>query len=74
MVPSVFEWENGTPQHAMEGDRASSCGEGKFHEFARVAAGTWGTFSSFGMDGHLKLGFVQRNQDSWLVMTDTSES
>ena len=29
VVPYVFEWENGTPQHAMEGNRASSCGEGE---------------------------------------------
>ena len=32
---------------------------GKSHEFSRVAAGTWGNFSSYGGDGHLKLGFVQ---------------
>ena len=28
----------------------------------------------FGQDGHLKLGFVQRSQDSCLVITDTSGS
>ena len=32
---------------------------GKFYEFSRVAAGTWCIFSSYGGDGHLKLGFVQ---------------
>ena len=47
---------------------------GKFHEFSRVAAGTWCIVSSYGEDGHLKLGFVQRSQDSCLVMTDTSGS
>ena len=47
---------------------------GKSHGFSRVAAGTWGIFSSYGGDGHLKLGFVQRNQDSCLVMTDPSGS
>ena len=47
---------------------------GKSHEFFRVAAGTWGIFSCYGGDGYLKLGFVQRSQDSWLVMTDTSGS
>ena len=46
----------------------------KFHEFSPVAAGTWCTFSSYGGNGHLKLGFFQRSQDSCLVMTDTSES
>ena len=47
---------------------------GKSHGFSRVAAGTWCIFSSYGWDEHLKLGFVQRNQDSCLVMTDTSLS
>ena len=47
---------------------------GKSHEFSRVAAGTWYIFSSYGGDGHLKLGFVQRRQDACLVMTDTSGS
>ena len=46
---------------------------GKSHEVSRVAAGTWCIFSSYCGDGHLKLGFVQRSQDSCLVMTDTSE-
>ena len=31
---------------------------GKSHEFSRVAAGTPCIFSSYGGDGHLKLGFV----------------
>ena len=46
----------------------------KSHEFSRVAAGTWWISSSYGDDGHLKLGFVQRSQDSCLVTTDTSGS
>ena len=45
---------------------------GKSHEFSRVAAGTLGIFSSYGGYGHLKLGFVQRSQDTCLGMTDTS--
>ena len=44
----------------------------KAHGFSRVAAGTWVIFSSYGVDGHLKLGFVQRSQDSCLLMTDIS--
>ena len=27
--PYVFDWEHGTPLHEMQGDRASSCGEGE---------------------------------------------
>ena len=45
---------------------------GKSPEFSRVVTGTCCIFSSYGGDGHLKLGFVQRSQDSCLVMTDTS--
>ena len=72
--PYIFDWGRGTPQHEMHGSRASSCSEGKSHEFSRVAEGTCGIFSSYSGDGHLKLGFVQRSQDSCLVMTDTSGS
>ena len=43
---------------------------GKSDEFSRVAAGTWGIFSTYGRDGHLKMAFVQRSQDSCLVMMD----
>ena len=46
----------------------------KSHEISHVAEGTWCIFSSYGADGHLKLGFVQQSQDSCLVMTDPSES
>ena len=41
------------------------------HVLSRVVTGTWCIFSSYGGDGHLKLGLVQRSQDSCLVMTDT---
>ena len=37
-VPYVFDWDHGTPQHEMQGYRASSCGEG----------GVSWIFSSFG--------------------------
>ena len=45
---------------------------GKSHGISRVAAGSWGIFSSYSGDGHSKLHFVQRSQDSCLVKTDTS--
>ena len=47
---------------------------GKSPECSRVAAGTWYIFSSYGGDGHLKFGFVQRSQGSCLVMKDNSGS
>ena len=57
-VPYVFDWEHGTPQHEMQGNRASSCGEGKSLEFSRVAAGTWCIFSSNDGDAHSKREFA----------------
>ena len=39
---------------------------------SRVAAGTWCIFVSYSGDGHSKLHFVQRSQDSCVVMRDTS--
>ena len=47
---------------------------GKSHGFSRVAAGTWDIFLSYGGDGHSELKFLQRRQDSCLVMMDTPES
>ena len=73
-VPYGFDWEKGTPQLEKQGTGPHLAVRGKSHEFSRVAAGTWCIFSSYGGDGHLKLGFVQRSQDSCLVMTDTSGS
>ena len=45
---------------------------GKSHGFSRVAAGTWGIFSSYGGDVHSKLEFVQWSQDTCLSMRDNS--
>ena len=56
----AFDWEHGIALHAMQENQASSCEEGKSHGFSLVAAGTWGTFSSYGGDGHSKAVFVQQ--------------
>ena len=45
---------------------------GMCHGISRGAAGTWGIFASYSGDGHSKLHFVQRSQDSCVVMRDTS--
>ena len=47
-------------------------GRRKSHGFSLVVVGSWGMFSSYSRDGHSKLLFVQRHQDSRLVMLDTS--
>ena len=67
----MLNWEHGIAVHAMQGNRASSLGpKGKSHVFSRVAVSTSGIFSSYGGDGHSKLVFVQRRQDSCLVTMD----
>ena len=56
--PYVFDWENAIALHAMQGNRTSSHGEGEVSWFSRVAAGTWGIFSSYDGDAHSKREFV----------------
>ena len=73
-APYVLDWEHGIVLHPVQGIRALSPTEGMTHVISRVAAGTWGLFSSYSGDGRLKLHLVQRSQDSCLVRTDTSGS
>ena len=47
-APYVFDWENAMALHTMQGNLASSRGEGKSHGISRVAVVTWGIFSSYG--------------------------
>ena len=68
----MFDGERGIAVHAMQGNRALSNGEGKSPGFPPVVAGTWSTFLCYGRDGHSKLEFFQRSQDSCLVTMDTS--
>ena len=42
------------------------------HKISRVAARTRGIYASFSGDGHSKLHFVQRSQDTCVVMRYTS--
>ena len=58
-VPYVCDWEHGTLQQEMQGNRPHLAPRGMSHEFSRVVAGTWGIFSSYGGDVHSKLEFVQ---------------
>ena len=68
----MYVWEHGIALHPMQGIWASSPAEGD---------GSWDFLSSgrnlryileLQGDGHSKLHFVQRSQDSCLVMMDTS--
>ena len=67
----MYDWENGIALHAMQGNRASSHGEGEVSWIFWIVAGIWGIFSSYGHDGHSKLEFVQRSEGSCLVLSDT---
>ena len=68
----MFDWEYGIALHAMQGNRASSPGEGDVSWDFSSCGRTWGLFSSYSGDGHSKFHFVQRSQDYCLVTTDTS--
>ena len=71
-APYMCDWEDGIALHARLWNRASFPSEGDVSYDSRVAAGTWGIFASYSMDGHSKIHFVQRSQDSCVVMRDTS--
>ena len=56
----------------MQGNRASSRGEGEVSWFFSSGAGTWGILLSYGRDDPSKVVFVQRSQVSCLITRDTS--
>ena len=57
--PYVFDRENAISLTQCRGIGPHFAERGKSHEFSRVAAGTWGIFSSYSGDVHCKLEFVQ---------------
>ena len=54
----MFDWEKAIALHAMQGIQPHLVARGKSHGFSRVAAGTWGIFSSFDGDAHYRRGLV----------------
>ena len=52
----MFDWENAIALHAMQGNRASFRGEGEVSWVFSSCGRYLGIFSSYGGDGHLKLG------------------
>ena len=54
----MLERERGISLHVMQGNRASSLGEGEVSWIFRVAAGTCCVFSSYDGDAHSKREFV----------------
>ena len=57
---------------AWNAEESGLAASGKSHGFSRIAAGTWGIFSSEDGNGLSKLVFLQQCQDSCLVARDTS--
>ena len=51
-APYLFDWEQGIALHTLQANRISSLSEGKDSWFPRDAAGTCGTFSSYGTGSH----------------------
>ena len=68
----VFNGEYNIALHEMQEIKPHLPASVMCHGISRVAAGTWGIFSSYSGDGHSKLHFVQQSQDSCLFVTDTS--
>ena len=54
----MFDWENQLLCMQCKGIGPDLVARGKSHGFSRVAAGTWGTFSSYDGDAHSKRAFV----------------
>ena len=51
-APYLLDWEQGIAVHAMQWLEPHLPASGKSHGFSRVAAGTWGMFSSYGGGSH----------------------
>ena len=73
-VPYVFDSNMEILSMKCRGIGPHLAARAKSHEISNVAEGNWCIFSSYSVDGHLKLGFVQQSQASCLVMTDPSGS
>ena len=71
-APYVFDWEMGLLCIQCRGIEPHFPARVMSHTISRVAARTWGICVSYSGDGHSKLDFVQRSQDTCVVMRDTS--
>ena len=50
----MFDWKNAIALHAMQGNHPHLVARVKSHGFSRVAAVTWGIFSSYDGDADFK--------------------
>ena len=68
----MFDWEYGIALHAVQGIRASFPSEGNVSYDFLICGRNLGYIRELQRGGHSKLHFVQRSQDSCVVMRDTS--
>ena len=68
----MFDWEHGIALQALQGYQDSSPGKGEVSCFFSSCGGNRVIFTIYGGDDPSKPFFDQRNQDSCLVMRDTS--
>ena len=55
----MFDWEYRIALEALQGNRASSLGEGEVSWCFSIVLGTWVIFSNYGRDDPSKLVFLQ---------------
>ena len=68
----MFDWEQGITLHAVQGNRASSLTERQVSWFFSPCGGNLEYVLELRREYTLKILFVQRHQDSYLVTMDTS--
>ena len=71
-TPYMLDWNTGFLCMQCRGIEPHFPVRGMSHTISRVAARTWAIYVSYSGDGHSKLHFVQRSQESCVVMRDTS--
>ena len=71
-APYFVDWEHAISLHAMQGNQASSLGEGEDSWFFSSCGRNLGYILELRQGWPFKLVFVQRHQDSCLIMMHTS--
>ena len=71
-APFMVDWNTGLLCMQCRGIAPHFPVRGMSHTISRVAARTWGIYASYSGDAHSKPHFVQRSQDTCVVMRDIS--
>ena len=70
----MFHVKHGIALHALQGYWPHLAVRGMSHGFSQFAVGTWLIISIYNGNGPSKLVFVQRRQDSFLVVKEPWDS